>query len=64
MPLTWICAYIDPGSGSLLFQLLIGGLMAVLFYFRRVRSFIVQGFRRLFSRHTLPPDAPHDDRTP
>lgn len=29
-------AYIDPGSGSLLFQVIVAGILAVPFFFRRV----------------------------
>jgi hypothetical protein len=28
--------YIDPGSGSLLFQILIAGIVSVLFFFKRI----------------------------
>lgn len=31
-------AYIDPGSGSMLLQVLLAGLLAVPFFFRRVIS--------------------------
>lgn len=43
-------AYLDPGSGSYLIQLLIGGVVGILFllkvYWRRIVSF----FKRLASR--------------
>lgn len=37
-------AYIDPGSGTLLIQVIIAGALAVPFFFRRV---ITEGLRRL-----------------
>lgn len=39
-------AYLDPGSGSLLFQLLIGGLLSGLFaiklYFKKIKAFFTK----------------------
>ncbi len=32
--------YIDPGSGSLLFQALLSGLLTVLVFFKRIVSYI------------------------
>jgi hypothetical protein len=32
--------YIDPGSGSLLFQALLSGLLTVLVFFKRIIAFI------------------------
>lgn len=37
-------AYIDPGSGTLLLQVIVAGALAVPFFFRRV---IVDGWRRI-----------------
>lgn len=37
-------AYIDPGSGSLLLQVLLAGVLAVPFFFRRV---IADGWQRI-----------------
>lgn len=36
--------YIDPGSGSLLFQMILSGLLTILVFFKR----LVQFFRALF----------------
>jgi hypothetical protein len=41
MPLV---AYIDPGSGTLLLQVILAGALAVPFFFRRV---IADGWRRI-----------------
>jgi hypothetical protein len=45
-----VCAYIDPGSGSIILQVIIAGLVGTLFvlkfYFRQVVNF----FKNLFSR--------------
>ncbi len=32
--------YIDPGSGSLLFQMILSGLLTILVFFRRVMFYI------------------------
>jgi hypothetical protein len=37
-------AYIDPGSGSMLLQVLLAGVLAVPFFFRR---FISEGWHRI-----------------
>lgn len=37
-------AYIDPGSGSMLLQVILAGLLAVPFFFRRV---IADGWHRI-----------------
>lgn len=39
-------AYIDPGSGSMLLQVLLAGVLAVPFFFRRVIADTVARFRR------------------
>lgn len=40
-------AYIDPGSGTLLLQVIVAGALAVPFFFRRV---ITDGWRRIRGR--------------
>ena len=39
-------AYIDPGSGSLLFQALISGLLTILVFYKRVIAYIKQLFSK------------------
>ena len=39
-------AYIDPGTGSLLFQALLSGLLTLVVFYKRVISFI----KKLFSK--------------
>ena len=39
-----LLAYIDPGSGTLLIQVVLAGVLAVPFFFRRV---IADGWRRI-----------------
>jgi len=39
-------AYIDPGSGSLLFQALLSGLLTILVFYKRVIAYI----KHLFSK--------------
>lgn len=41
-------AYIDPGSLMLLWQMLVAALVGLLFYGRRIFSYLQQGVRRLF----------------
>jgi hypothetical protein len=56
MPLV---AYIDPGSGSMLLQVLLAGVLAVPFFFRRVIADALGRFRR-GDRPSTPADAPED----
>ena len=37
-------AYIDPGSGSLLFQALLSGLLTVLVFFKRILAYFKNKF--------------------
>jgi hypothetical protein len=41
-----LLAYIDPGTGSLLFQALLSGLLTIVVFYKRVISFI----KKLFSK--------------
>ncbi len=51
-------AYLDPGSGSYLLQLLIAGLLGVLFvikaYWRTIKSFISDRWMRIKSSSRAP----------
>jgi hypothetical protein len=38
-------AYTDPGSGALIWQMLVAGFLGLLFYFRRIWSWIVTKLR-------------------
>ncbi|MBL7892346.1 MAG: hypothetical protein JNL63_06930 [Bacteroidia bacterium] len=40
--------YIDPGSGSYIFQLLLGGFLALAFYFKTIKGTIVSLAGRAF----------------
>ena len=44
-----LLAYIDPGSGTLLIQVILAGVLAVPFFFRRV---IADGWRRIRGEDT------------
>ncbi len=46
-----LLAYIDPGSGSMLLQVLLAGVLAVPFFFRRA---IGGGWRRLRGEDSTP----------
>jgi hypothetical protein len=48
-------AYIDPGSGALVWQLCIAAVMGALFYLSKIRSMIGRGFFRLFNRENSEP---------
>lgn len=51
-------AYVDPGSSSYLFQLLIGGLTAMAFFFGTLRRRVWAGFQWLFRRRNPGPAKP------
>lgn len=42
-------AYIDPGSGSILTQLLFAAVASLLFYFRSIIKWLVAIYNRLFN---------------
>lgn len=46
--MTDLLAYIDPGSGSLIFQMLIATLMGTMFIFRRLFIIPIQFLTRVF----------------
>lgn len=45
-----ILAYVDPGTGALLFQILIAGLLSVLVFFRNAARRVLGLFARPFLR--------------
>jgi hypothetical protein len=47
-------AYIDPGSGTLLLQMILAGALAVPFFFRRT---LIDGWRRLRGERAATPSA-------
>ena len=40
-----ILAYIDPGSGSLLLQAILAGLLSIPFFFRRTIGYVIHRIR-------------------
>jgi hypothetical protein len=46
--------YLDPGSGSFLFQLLIAGLAVVIFYFSKIKKFVIGLFRKKKDKDSTP----------
>jgi hypothetical protein len=46
MKILSLLAYIDPGTGSLLFQALLSGFLTIVVFYKRVISFI----KKLFSK--------------
>lgn len=51
-------AYIDPGSGSMLLQVILAGLLAVPFFFRRVIS---DAWHKVRGERSDEPRAAHED---
>lgn len=45
-----LLAYIDPGSGLLLWQGIVAAFVGLLFYLRQTRKWIVRQFQRVFGR--------------
>jgi hypothetical protein len=45
-----IVAYIDPGSGYLIWQAVVAALLGLLFYLKRSRDFLLGMTRKWFSR--------------
>ena len=43
-------AYIDPGSGLLLWQMVVGACVGCVFYVRKSRRWIIRRVQRLFGR--------------
>ncbi len=43
-------AYVDPGSGLLVWQALVAAGLGLLFYLKRTRDFLIALVRRLFGR--------------
>jgi hypothetical protein len=44
-------AYIDPGSGQLLWQLVAAAGVGILFYIKKSREFLAGLAKRLFGKH-------------
>ena len=49
------CAYIDPGTSSILYQLAIAGITALIFTLSKVRRALVRGFLFVFRRNGKSP---------
>jgi hypothetical protein len=45
-----LLAYIDPGSGLLIWQLIVAAFLGVLFQIRRFRDYVGRLFRKLLRR--------------
>ena len=43
-------SYIDPGSGNLIFQMLISGFLAMMYIFRKTFLALFQRLKRLFKK--------------
>lgn len=50
-----ILGYVDPGTGALLFQILIAGLLSVLMFFRNTVRRVTGFLLRPFSRNAVGP---------
>lgn len=47
MKYSFILGYIDPGSGSIIFQMIIASLLGALVYIKKVRMFVVYYFNKM-----------------
>ena len=56
-----LLAYIDPGSGSMLLQVILAGVLAVPFFFRRAIS---QGWHRIRGRESSRETDPGEQSNP
>ncbi len=65
-----LLAYIDPGTGLLIWQSIVAAFVGAVFYFKKTRDWIVKQFRRLFRRGSAEEtpasetSAPSEDSTP
>lgn len=48
MELGLVYAYIDPASGSIIFQVIIASILGALVYLKKIRIFISDLFRKIF----------------
>jgi hypothetical protein len=46
----YILAYIDPGSGLLIWQAVVAVALGAVFYLKRTREMVADFFRRIFHR--------------
>lgn len=59
-----ILAYIDPGSGALVWQMAVAGVMGFLFYASKLRAMIWHGITSLFRVGIKPEAGPDVDPSP
>lgn len=56
VPFSFACAYLDPGSGSFIIQLVVGAvlgsLVAIKMYFKNIKKFVSQLFSKKSSIET------------
>ncbi len=57
-------AYIDPGTGSYLFQILIAGLTALVFFFSAIRRKVMQVWKQLSARAASVPESDPNSSKP
>ena len=48
---TFVVGYVDPGSGLLVWQLLVAAVVGVAFYLKKSRDFLKQMLRKLLHRN-------------
>jgi hypothetical protein len=46
----WPLAYVDPGSGQLVWQMLLAGCVGTLFYVKRIRAFLARQLGKWFKK--------------
>ena len=47
--------YIDPGSGSYIAQVVIAGILGILYYFKAVKHFFVSLIRKIMGKDKVQP---------
>lgn len=46
-----LLAYIDPGTGLLIWQTVVAVVLGMLFYVKKIRNWLLAGFHKLFGTH-------------
>lgn len=55
-------AYIDPGSGSIIYQVILAGLLGLGFTFRRAYASVIRVVRGIFGGRDVPSEKANPDR--
>lgn len=64
MPSPFILAYIDAGTGSMLFQGIIAGICVIAFFFRELKSWVMTHIFRRPKSESTGTDTDHEQSQP